>query len=226
MLLKGLRYLALAVVFLVGAIFLVRAYEAVSGPPLAPWHSFVPDEPDAETIDGMDWAAWSEREAAIFASVREAVVERLDPEERVASNRYFDGAPMHPWRFETDWNRSFVLMPDGPPRGAVVLLHGLTDAPYSLRHIAGSTARAALPPSPCGCRGTARCLAASPPPRPASGAPPRASPSARPRASPVPTRRCTWSATRTAGRWRRSTRSRRSTSQACPCPTSSFSSPR
>ena len=29
-----------------------------------------------------------------------------------------------------------MLEPDGPPKGAVVLLHGLTDAPYSLRHVA------------------------------------------------------------------------------------------
>lgn len=29
-----------------------------------------------------------------------------------------------------------MLEPDGPPVGAVVLLHGLTDAPYSQRHIA------------------------------------------------------------------------------------------
>ncbi len=28
------------------------------------------------------------------------------------------------------------MMPDGKPKGAVVLLHGLTDTPYSLRHIA------------------------------------------------------------------------------------------
>ena len=28
------------------------------------------------------------------------------------------------------------MAPDGPPVGAVVLLHGLTDSPYSLRHIA------------------------------------------------------------------------------------------
>jgi len=29
-----------------------------------------------------------------------------------------------------------VLEPDGAPRGVVVLLHGLTDSPYSQRHIA------------------------------------------------------------------------------------------
>src|SRR5208283_1852514 len=38
--------------------------------------------------------------------------------------------------FRQDWDRSFVLEPNGEPLGAVVLLHGLTDSPYSLRHIA------------------------------------------------------------------------------------------
>src|SRR6185312_12768500 len=41
-----------------------------------------------------------------------------------------------PGHFKQDFNRSYILEPDGPPVGAVVLLHGLTDSPYSLRHIA------------------------------------------------------------------------------------------
>ena len=43
---------------------------------------------------------------------------------------------MWPGQFAPDANRSFVLMPAGKPRGAVVLLHGLTDSPYSVRHLA------------------------------------------------------------------------------------------
>ena len=50
-------------------------------------------------------------------------------------NRYFEGSPIYPGHFADDWNRTHVLEPDGPPVGAVVLLHGLTDAPYSGRHI-------------------------------------------------------------------------------------------
>jgi alpha-beta hydrolase superfamily lysophospholipase len=46
------------------------------------------------------------------------------------------GAPIYPAHFSQDFNRSFVLEPAGPPVGAVVLLHGLTDSPYSQRHIA------------------------------------------------------------------------------------------
>ena len=43
---------------------------------------------------------------------------------------------MYPGHFSQDWNRSYVLEPKDVPVGAVVLLHGLTDSPYSLRHIA------------------------------------------------------------------------------------------
>jgi len=53
----------------------------------------------------------------------------------VATNRYDLGSPVFPGRFTQDWNRSYVLGPDGRPRGVAVLLHGLTDAAYSLRHV-------------------------------------------------------------------------------------------
>ena len=43
---------------------------------------------------------------------------------------------MFPGKFKQDWNRSTILTPAGTPVGAAVFLHGLTDAPYSLRHIA------------------------------------------------------------------------------------------
>ena len=68
--------------------------------------------------------------------MRTRVTDKLPAEDRVAANRFFAGSPMNAAQLPTDWNRSYVLMPDGAPRGAVVLLHGLTDSPYSLRHIA------------------------------------------------------------------------------------------
>jgi alpha-beta hydrolase superfamily lysophospholipase len=68
--------------------------------------------------------------------VRTEVTDKLDAEARVPGNRYYDGSPIYPGHFAQDWNRSYILEPDGPPVGAVVLLHGLTDSPYSLRHIA------------------------------------------------------------------------------------------
>lgn len=45
-------------------------------------------------------------------------------------------ALVYPDKFHPDWNRSFILLPQGKPRGAVVLLHGLTDSPYSVHYLA------------------------------------------------------------------------------------------
>ena len=50
-------------------------------------------------------------------------------------NRYWSGSPNYQWNFATDWNRTFELVP-AQPRGGALLLHGLTDSPYSLRAIA------------------------------------------------------------------------------------------
>ncbi len=120
-----------------GVILLVgRAVQSQSGPPLQLWHIFVPEEPHAEAIDRLDWAGYLAAEARVFASVRSEVTDRLDDADRTPDDRFFAGSPVYPGRFKQDWNRSYVLEPDGMPLGAVVLLHGLTDAPYSLRHIA------------------------------------------------------------------------------------------
>jgi alpha-beta hydrolase superfamily lysophospholipase len=114
----------------------VRAYDAFRAPPLKLWHTFVPRELDAKQIDAADWAAWLKAEDAAFDQVRIEVTDKLPADDRIRSNRFFAGSAMFPAGFATDWNRSYVLMPEATPRGAVVLLHGLTDSPYSLRHIA------------------------------------------------------------------------------------------
>jgi alpha-beta hydrolase superfamily lysophospholipase len=113
----------------------VRTYDAYRSDPLALWHTFTPDEMVAEELDRADWKAYLEREQLLVDQVRTEVTDRLAPQERILSNRYFEGSPLYPGRFARDWNRSYILEPDGEPRGAVVLLHGLTDSPYSLRHI-------------------------------------------------------------------------------------------
>jgi alpha-beta hydrolase superfamily lysophospholipase len=127
-----------AVLLAVGAISVIgfRAWDSQQGRPLAPWLTFVPDELHADALDHTDWDAYRRAEDAAFASVEREVTAELEPADRVPSNRYFDGSPLHPSHFATNWNRSFALDPDGPPVGAVVMLHGLTDSPYSMRHLA------------------------------------------------------------------------------------------
>jgi alpha-beta hydrolase superfamily lysophospholipase len=132
------RWTRRALILLFAAVtgFLVlRMVQLEAGPPLGPWHTFRPQEPKPAELDALDWPGWLQREAAIFESVRREVTDKLAPEDQVADNRYFAGSPVYPGRFAQDWNRSYTLDPEGPPKGVVVLLHGMTDSPYSLRHV-------------------------------------------------------------------------------------------
>jgi alpha-beta hydrolase superfamily lysophospholipase len=114
----------------------VRIYDTQRGLPLEPWHTYVPHELHAKKLDAANWTQYLAAEATIFEDVQREVSRNLEAGDRVPANRYFDGSPVYPAHFAQDFNRSFVLEPEGKPVGAVVLLHGLTDSPYSQRHIA------------------------------------------------------------------------------------------
>ena len=120
---------------ILATVLAVRAYDAWRSPPLSLWHTEVPDELDAAAIDAADWPAWLAAEARVMNEMRDNVTAKLPGKDQIPANRYFAGSPMFSGRFTTDWNRSYLLTPAGTPRGAAVLLHGLTDSPYSLRHI-------------------------------------------------------------------------------------------
>lgn len=133
---RPVKRIALFVVVVVMLLLGVRAWDSQRGPPLELWHTYIPRELSGKDIARADWTAYLAAEQAVFDKVRAEVTLKLDPEARQPANRYFNGSPVHPGNFSTDWNRSFVLEPDGPPAGAVVFLHGLTDSPYSSRHLA------------------------------------------------------------------------------------------
>jgi alpha-beta hydrolase superfamily lysophospholipase len=136
---KAIKLLKLLVVLLsisVVALLGMRAWDAERSPPLAIWHTYTPDDLRAGELQKLEWVDYIRAENALFDEVRTEVTQKLEPEDRIPSNRYFDGSPIYPGNFKTDWNRSYILEPETAPVGAVVLLHGLTDSPYSLRHLA------------------------------------------------------------------------------------------
>ncbi len=90
----------------------------------------------AEEIDQATFAQYLAREKTIFADLQREVTEALPEEDKTPVNRFYRHSRVWPGQFKQDWNRSFVLMPLGKPRGSVVLLHGLTDSPYSVRYLA------------------------------------------------------------------------------------------
>jgi alpha-beta hydrolase superfamily lysophospholipase len=131
-----LKRAAVLLAVIVMTLTAVRIYDTQRGPPLELWHTYAPPELDAEELDQADWSEYLDAEQAAFDHVRAEVTAKLEAEDRVPVNRYFEGSPVYPGRFAQDWNRSYVLEPEGAPIGAAVFLHGLTDAPYSQRHIA------------------------------------------------------------------------------------------
>ncbi len=111
--------------------------------PLKIWHRArlpelgLADYPPELTLEGL-----GAREEALFEALVEAVYERVEAEDRTAYNRYFRESLVNPataaTRFELEhaYNRTFVLEPAGGQRGAALLVHGLTDSPYSMRRAA------------------------------------------------------------------------------------------
>ncbi|WP_049102336.1 alpha/beta hydrolase [Klebsiella oxytoca] len=136
MFIKWIKRITLLVVFLIIGALGARIYDTQRGQALQLWHTFVPHELRADEIDKTNWAGYLQAEENIFKEVKLNVTEKLDRSQQTALNRYYSGSPIYPEKFPTDWNRSYIMMPEGKPKGAVVLLHGLTDTPYSLRHIA------------------------------------------------------------------------------------------
>lgn len=114
----------------------IRACQSTQGPPLHPWHTLVPVELSANAIRNGDWPAYVEAEKHMFDSLHLRLQSEMEQSDRTPLNRYHDGSLTSPAAFERDWNRSFVLEPAGAASGVVVLLHGLTDSPYSMRSLA------------------------------------------------------------------------------------------
>ena len=112
-----------------------------------------PHDMHAAEIDKADWASYlaaRRQQSSAMCAARSST--RCRRRRACPVNRYFAGSPIYPGHFKQDWNRSYILEPDGPPVGAVVLLHGLTDSPYSLRHVARALSRPrASSPSRSGC---------------------------------------------------------------------------
>ncbi|MGL5739212.1 MAG: alpha/beta hydrolase, partial [Plesiomonas shigelloides] len=87
-------------------------------------------------VDNASFSDYLAREDDIYKNLKENVTDKIPESEKTELNRYYENSLVYPPKFHQDWNRSYSLMPEGKPQGAVVLLHGLTDTPYSLTEMA------------------------------------------------------------------------------------------
>lgn len=103
-------------------------------PALSVWHSVHLSEEftTGSAIDSFpEYLALEER---LFQQLEREVYGAVHPEEQSLFNRYTKGSRADPAQIRPNWNRSFELAPADPTM-AVLLLHGLSDSPYSLRDL-------------------------------------------------------------------------------------------
>ena len=111
-----------------------------SGPPLKLWHT--------EKLTGEFTASMADNQVRSFdeyLKLEQSQFRQLD--EKIyaitatgpahALERYSSGSSVDPRQNVPDWNRTFEILADAPV-GGILLLHGMSDSPYSLRALGKS----------------------------------------------------------------------------------------
>jgi alpha-beta hydrolase superfamily lysophospholipase len=127
-------YLTVAALGFAAGVIALYVHWVRSGPSLEVWHiedltaEFTAERADeVQTLDD-----YRRLEDELFAQLDEQVYARTETGPAQALVRYSAGSAADPRSRAPDWNRSFELRAESPA-GGVLLLHGMSDGPYSLR---------------------------------------------------------------------------------------------
>jgi alpha-beta hydrolase superfamily lysophospholipase len=123
------------------------AYAVLALEPLAPWHSLeLKEEFEAQRDGRLDFAGLLALEGRLFDELRHAKLLRSGDPAEERSSRFspaswvarLTGGPGNPDSgdvYSAPYNRTFEFVP-AERRGSALLIHGLTDAPYSMLALA------------------------------------------------------------------------------------------
>ena len=102
---------------------------------LSVWHHANLDQEFTADSPVASFEEYIALEDRLFAQLDELVYAKTGPVGDDRVNRYKRGSLSDPERWSPNWNRSYD-MPVEAPGASVLLLHGLSDSPYSLRSLA------------------------------------------------------------------------------------------
>jgi alpha-beta hydrolase superfamily lysophospholipase len=131
------RLMSVVISSLLGAfvvIVVLAVFELNSRPDLSVWHTTVLDKEFNADSGLKTFDEYLELEERLFEQLDQQIYQQIEKNDQRAINRYFRGSHSDPDRWPTNWNRSFVLPVEKPTIG-VLLIHGMSDSPYSLRSI-------------------------------------------------------------------------------------------
>ena len=103
-------------------------------PELQPWHVEAP-RGELTAADIGDLTDYLRREDEVMRDVRERIESHTPAALESRNNRYFSGSPSNGRQLKTDWNRTYEVVPE-TTRGGALLVHGMSDSPYSMRAVA------------------------------------------------------------------------------------------
>ena len=106
------------------------------GQPLEPWHSVNLDEEYVASMasEVQDFEGYLEVEHQVFEQLMIEVYARVETTPENQLLRYSRGSLSDPETWDFNFNRSFELTAENP-RGGILLLHGMSDSPYSLHEL-------------------------------------------------------------------------------------------
>jgi alpha-beta hydrolase superfamily lysophospholipase len=136
---KWLCILACAGVTIVATVVVVFALQARARlPELHAWHRGGGEQDFRIRASGApgSFEEYRALEERLFADVRRRVMDNPAAADSWKLSRYNPNSVVAHLALDTMYNRSFERAPSGEPRGSVLLVHGLTDSPYSMRSLA------------------------------------------------------------------------------------------
>ena len=135
--LKILRRLLYALIGFIAAVLIVWAFMSRSLPDLELWHT-VDLESEFKAADAANvgtFKGYQALEKKLFEELDQKVVSQITVPPASHLNRYNPEGMNNALHFPHHWNRSYELIPT-QVRGRALLLHGLSDSPYSLHEVA------------------------------------------------------------------------------------------
>jgi alpha-beta hydrolase superfamily lysophospholipase len=116
------------------SLFTVAVIYLNQQPELKVWHTVKLDAEFSVSTPVRNFADYLALEERLFAQLKERVYKQVKPEDQLSINRYHHDSVSDPERWSPNWNRSFELSVKEPVAG-VLLLHGMSDSPYSLHNL-------------------------------------------------------------------------------------------
>jgi alpha-beta hydrolase superfamily lysophospholipase len=112
----------------------VAIYVLNQQPKLFAWHTQYLDKEFVENGSVKTFQEYLALEDQLFSQLHSKIYARISKADQHAYNRYSSGSKSDPAQVSPNWNRTYELTQDNPTAIAL-MLHGLSDSPYSLRSL-------------------------------------------------------------------------------------------